>query len=559
MIQEISGSTDEYVGLPELLPARMLNEFVYCPRLFYLEWVDRRWADSGDTTQGALAHDATERRGGRMPAVDQPEPPRTTTQVQISDRDLGVIAVLDRVDHADGTSTPVDVKKGRAPFDETIWPSDRIQVLAQAVLLRRAGYAVTRAEVSYLSTHTRVAIEVPEDAEDEVRRLVVAARATADALAAPLPLVNDPKCPRCSLAPLCLPDETNALLHRSEAHPRNIMPRDPDAQPLYVSTQGAVVRVSGLRLLVVADGETLADVRLVDVAQVCVVGNVQVTTQAQAALWRRGATIVWLSYGGWLNGWSQGPLNGHVELRRRQVLAHAQGQHIAAKMIRGKIHNQRVLLRRNAKCGVPLTALRSMGELELAASDASTVQELLGIEGAAARQYFDNFEHMLSPECEFSGEFRANGRTRRPPLDPVNAVLGFTYALLTKDLVATLVGVGLDPYLGVLHRSRYGRPALALDLAEEFRALIAESVTIQCFNNGELREIHFVRHPLGVRLTADGRKAVIAAYERRMRSHLRHPTFGYRLSYRRLLDVQARLLAAVMLGELPTYTPLMTR
>jgi CRISPR-associated protein Cas1 len=232
---------------------------------------------------------------------------------------------------------------------------------------------------------------------------------------------------------------------------------------------------------------------------------------------------------------------------------------LAAEMIRGKIHNQRILLRRNAKTGLPDAALASLRTLSAAARDATTIPELLGIEGAAARLYFENFDRMISPQLSFGAEFLSHGRARRPAPDPVNSVLGFCYSLLVKDLVATLVGVGLDAYLGVLHRSRYGRPALALDLAEEFRPLIADSVTLQCFNNGEVNEKHFVRHPLGVRLTPDGRRAVISAYERRMGDHLKHPTFGYRISYRRVLDVQARVLAAAMLGEIPKYVPVVTR
>lgn len=545
-------------GEPDLIPARMLNEFVYCPRLFYLEWVDRLWADSHDTMQGHLAHDANDQRGGRMPPPAAVDPPRTTAQVEISDPDLGVVAVIDRVDHDDGSSTPVDLKKGRPPR-EGVWPADRAQVLTQAVLLRRAGYRVGHAEVSYLGARTKVRVEVGDDAEAEVAALVAAARHTARSVSAPLPLVNDPRCPRCSLVGLCLPDETNALLERSETPPRTIVPRDPDAQPLYVSTPGAMVRVSGLRLTAEAKGEVLADVRLADVAQLCVVGNVQVTTQALSALWRAGAVVLYLGHGGWFNGWSQGPPGKHVELRRRQVIAHAQGVSFACEMIRGKIHNQRVLLRRNAKTGVPETTVTALRTLSAAAHDATTIPELLGIEGAAARLYFENFDRMISPQLSFGAEFLSHGRARRPPPDPVNSVLGFCYSLLIKDLVATLVGVGLDAYLGVLHRSRYGRPALALDLAEEFRPLIAESVTLQCFNNGEVSEKHFVRHPLGVRLTPDGRRAVIAAYERRMGNHLKHPTFGYRISYRRVLDVQARVLAAAILGEIPKYVPVMTR
>ena len=534
----------EYSVEPQLVPARMLNELVYCQRLFHLEWVDGRWAHNDDTIQGSVAHDATDRRSGRMPAPDEEEKPFTSIQVTLSDPDLGVTAVIDRVDHEDGSSSPVDMKKGSGPGDGGMWPADRVQVLTQAVLLRRAGYSVNRAEISYLGSHHRAAIEVGPDAETEVRELVALARKVAAQELPPPPLLNDPRCPRCSLAPLCMPDETNYLLERSSAQPRRIIVKNPDTRPVYVNTQGASVKASGGRLLVAVKGETVAERRLLDVSQLCVVGNVQITTQALKALWRRGVVVIWLSYGGWLDGWSQGPMNGHVTLRRRQVLASVHGLRFAQHMIRGKIHNQRVLLRRNAKVSLDASVLDQLKELETKAESAASLETLLGIEGTAARLYFGQFHTLLSPRCEVAAEFQAHGRARRPPPDPVNAVL---------------TGVGLDPFLGVLHQPRYGRPALALDLAEEFRALVAESVALQCFNNGEINEKSFMRGHLGVVLTADGRRSVIQAYERRLDMELKHPLFGYQVSYRRVLDLQARVLAASFTGELDSYTPLMTR
>lgn len=549
----------EYSAGPQLVPARMLNELVYCQRLFHLEWVDGRWAHNDDTVQGSVAHDATDRRSGRMPAPDEEEKPFTSIQVTLSDPDLGVTAVIDRVDHEDGSSSPVDMKKGSGPGDGGMWPADRVQVLTQAVLLRRAGYSVNRAEISYLGSHHRASIDVGPDAEMEVRELVALARKVAAQELPPPPLLNDPRCPRCSLAPLCMPDETNYLLERSSAQPRRIIVKNPDTRTVYVNTQGASVKVSGGRLLVAVKGETVAERRLLDVSQVCVVGNVQITTQALKALWRRGVTVIWLSYGGWLDGWSQGPMSGHVTLRRRQVLASVHGLRFAQQMIRGKIHNQRVLLRRNAKVPLDDSVLGQLKELEAKTEFAASLETLLGIEGTAVRLYFGQFHTLLSPRCEVAAEFQAHGRARRPPPDPVNAVLGFCYSLLTKDLVAVLTGVGLDPFLGVLHQPRYGRPALALDLAEEFRALVAESVALQCFNNGEINEKSFMRGHLGVVLTADGRRSVIQAHERRLDMELKYPLFGYQVSYRRVLDLQARVLAASFTGELDSYTPLMTR
>ena len=160
---------------------------------------------------------------------------------------------------------------------------------------------------------------------------------------------------------------------------------------------------------------------------------------------------------------------------------------------------------------------------------------------------------------ESLGSFDFNGRNRRPPRDPINCLLSYVYALLTKDLTAVAIAVGFDPYLGVFHRPRFGRPALSLDLAEEFRPLVAESVVINVVNNGEIAERDFLVRAGGVSLTQDGRRSVLSAYERRLDTEVTHPTYGYRITYRRVFEVQARVLAAHLLGEIPGYTPFMTR
>jgi CRISPR-associated protein Cas1 len=228
-------------------------------------------------------------------------------------------------------------------------------------------------------------------------------------------------------------------------------------------------------------------------------------------------------------------------------------------MIEGKIKNCRTLLRRNSKTP-PGQAIDQLAELAAASATPAGYPTLLGLEGAAARIYFSRFSDMLTAGSSLDiAAFDTNGRARRPPPDPVNALLSFTYALLVKDLTTTLTTIGFDPYYGVLHRPRYGRPALALDLAEEFRPLIADSTVIQLINNGEIRPSHFTRRAGGCQLDRDGRRAVINAYERRMAHEIKHPVFSYRVNYRRALDVQGRILAAHLTGELPEYTPFTTR
>jgi CRISPR-associated protein Cas1 len=138
-------------------------------------------------------------------------------------------------------------------------------------------------------------------------------------------------------------------------------------------------------------------------------------------------------------------------------------------------------------------------------------------------------------------------------------LLSFLYSLLVKELTVTCWAVGLDPFMGFYHRPRFGRPSLALDLAEEFRPLVGDSVMLQLVNNGEVSPSDFVVRAGGVALTTAGRKTVLSAYERRMATEIRHSLFGYQASYRRILEVQVRLLAAYMLNDIPEYTPFTTR
>lgn len=543
--------------VPALLPARMLNEFVYCPRLFYLEWVDRQWESSDDTEAGRWVHRDVDARGGVIGDDGDPHP-ATVRSVAVSDEGWGLTAVIDRVDHDDGTFSPVDYKRGRPDPTGEPWPADRIQSLAQCALLEAAGHQVSEGLLSYAEVHRRVSVEWTDAARRELRDTLARARETAAAPRAPLPLVDSPKCTRCSLAGLCLPDEINILLARQEVAGRRILPRNPDSRPVYVTEPGAMVSVKGGRLVVTRRREPITDMRLIDVQSLSVFGNVQVSTQALGRLWGVGAPVLYLSGGGWLNGWSQGQPLKNVELRRRQVVAGIVGVRHASRVVNGKIRNQRTLLRRLSRGGADPATLDTMADLAAEALKAKSLAALFGIEGVAARLYFEGFPKMFKAE-QTARDFSISGRTRRPAQDPVNCVLNYCYALLTRDLVVACLSIGLDPYMGVYHRPRFGRPSMALDLMEEFRPIVADSVAISMFNNGEISDKSFVARGVGVQLTQEGRKKVIRAYERRVKSEMKHPVYGYRISYRRSFEVQGRVMAAAMLGDIDEYVPVVTR
>jgi CRISPR-associated protein Cas1 len=231
---------------------------------------------------------------------------------------------------------------------------------------------------------------------------------------------------------------------------------------------------------------------------------------------------------------------------------------LSRKFVEGKILNCRTLLRRNSE-PPPEETLRRLKELANDASKADAEESLLGLEGTAARLYFEGLGTLLKPRSGADAAFDFNGRNRRPPRDPVNALLSFAYALLVKDVRLALTAVGFDCTMGFYHKPRPGRPALALDLMEEFRPLVADSVVLSAVNTEVVQAQDFTRAGGGVSLGDKARKSFIAAYERRMEQEITHPIFGYQVSYRRILEVQARLLARVVSGELPEYPGFRTR
>lgn len=508
----------------ELVPARIVNEHVYCPRLAYLEWVERRFTDNDDTVEGTLVHARVDRaRGSPPPAASANEgadPPPSTSVTLASER-LGLVAKIDLLEPRAGTVVPVEYKRGRPrSADEVLWPPERAQVAVHVALLRDAGYRVDHAEVYFHSTRSRHRVEIDETAIVEASRAANEVRVNARSSEAPPPLVDSPKCGRCSLVGVCLPDEVNLLSGSVEKRPR----------------------------------------RLIDVSHVAVFGRVEVSTPLLHACFGAGVPILWLTWGGWLRGVATGGPTGHVELRLRQYRASATGvPGLPGGFVAGKIRNGRTLLRRHLSSSEVGRALTQLADLARQAEDEADTARLLGIEGTAARIFYEWFPLLLSDHAELRSAFAFEGRNRRPPRDRLNALISFVSSLLVKDTTIAAIAAGLDPHVGLLHRPRFGRPSMALDLAEEFRPLIADSVVMTAINNGEVRVNDFVERAGAVSLTDRGRRAVIAAYERRMVTELTHPLFGYKLSYRRALELQARLLGAMLLGDIPRYRPLTTR
>ncbi len=544
--------------VPKLIPVRMVNEFEYCPRLFYLEWVQARFVDNPDTVEGRYVHRRVDLGGGRIDDPAGENPVNVARSVTLGSDRLGLITKADIIEgSADGSVVPVEAKRGRPPSHGPAWSPELVQLCAIGLILQDNGYDCTEGQIFFAETRQRVTVEFDEDLVSKTLSLIKDIRPVAAAVDPPPPLVDSPKCPRCSLVGICLPDETNFHTRKSIKKARRLTPRDSAARPLYVSEQGARIGIRAGRVVVTHRNENIDEIRAIDVSQISVFGNVQMSSQLMRAMFSREIPICWFSYGGWFQGIAHGLPSKHVELRRRQVGIAAQaGLPVARRLVEGKIRNCRTLLRRNSRTDVT-SVLPQLKRLADHAIEAESVESLLGFEGTAARLYFGRFAGML--KNDELGTFDINGRNRRPPKDAINCLLSYAYSLLVKDLTATAHGVGFDPYLGFYHRPRFGRPALALDLAEEFRPLIADSVVVNVINNGEIRSTGFIIRAQGVALNQQARRSFLSAYERRLEQTIIHPTYKYKITYRRVLEVQARMLAAYLMGEIPEYIPFMTR
>ncbi|MCA9493974.1 MAG: CRISPR-associated endonuclease Cas1 [Myxococcales bacterium] len=542
----------------------MLNEVVYCPRLYALEHLNGEWADSADTVRGRTVH----RRVDQPSLVLLPDPeddggeeaPDVVRSVELSDDGLGIRAKLDLVEVDGGVLVPVDYKRGRVPpVAEGAYLPERVQVCAQVLLLRAHGYVVPKGVLYFAGSRRRVDVWPTDELVARTLQAVEEARELREAMELPPPLVDDPRCRGCSLVGICLPDEHNALTYRSTSV-RPLVPAREEGLPLYVEARGAKLALQGGEIVVKVEGKVVDRARIVDTSRVVVRGAVSLTSPLLAALAERDVPVAVHGFADRLVGWFV-PASGRNVLSR--IAQHRvagdpdQALLVARRIVHGKIANQRTLLRRNG-ADVPdrvLGVLAEQAERALAAED---LDGLRGIEGYAARVYFEHFGSMLKDRA-LAGGFDLDGRNRRPPRDPVNALLSLGYAFLAREATNVLVSVGLDAWVGFLHLPRPGRPALALDLMEEFRPIVADSVVLQVLNTGAVGPGDFDVQRVGTRLRDGGRRSFIRAFERRMAEEATHPVFGTKLSYRRILEVQARLMAKAALGEIEAYTPFKVR
>jgi CRISPR-associated protein Cas1 len=584
---------------PDLIPVRALNQVTYCPRLYYLEYVESVMPINEFVEDGQFQH----RR------VNDPDLANRTRKdgdvlrtrsVSISSERLGISGKLDLLEETTQSVRPVETKRSAAPNDQnghpTFWDNDAVQLCAQALLVEESqDVQVDSGFIYYHGSKSRVQVIFDETLRNQTLAAITLARdlSQSDIPPEPLPTELRHRCFGCSLAPICLPEETLYLIHQPTLGPEaaiepeapsstttltRVIPQNDDKAVLYVHEQGSHVGKRGEHLVVNYRGETINRVPLVAIRQMVVFGNVQVSTQALHTLVECEVGVAFLTaYGKFIAALAPAPPK-NVSLRARQYQVFSDPTKtlpLARAVVAAKIANQRTLLMRSLRSqpkpepetsgGAPETddnpttprpsdepAVREMAEMMSRAAYAPDPATLLGLEGQAAALYFGNFGRMLKAKAP-GANFDFTTRNRRPPRDPVNALLSFAYAILTKDCFSAACTVGFDVYQGFYHTGRHGRPSLALDLMEEFRPVIADSVVLNLINNGMLTDKDFLTWRDACQLTDEGRATFFAAYEQRKATEVTHPVFGYKMSYGRMLEVQARMLAAHVRGDIPRY------
>lgn len=548
------------------MPVRRLHNFLYCPRLFYYQWVEDLFVESGETVSGTALHSRVDEPSHLRDQDLDPAERSLLRSVSVQSEKLGLVGVVDLIEDKGSGRELLDYKRGAPRRDENgelqAKENDAVQVAAYALMLEEAGLPVERASIYYAAERKRVLVNLGDDLIRKTRDALELARQVALSETCPPPLKDDPRCLHCSAYSICLPNESAFWSGSLGEAPRDKEPPRPpgdQGEILVVQNSRAYVGRRGGELTVSMDGEVVSRHPLEQTQSVYLFGPVQMSTQAVQGCLERSLPIAYFSPAGRFLGMTAGLPTSGIDARLGQYRLFGEPglrAQLAARIVSAKIHNQRVLLMRNGSA--PKAVLEMMARLrDDSAKTLHSLDTLRGIEGMAAALYFEHFGTMLKGTAFENFDF--SGRNRRPPADPVNALLSQGYSILAKELTGVSHAVGLDPFVGFLHQPRFGRPALALDLMEEFRPLIADSVAISLLNRRELDLGDFVRTTRGTFLSDDGRKQFWRAWFRRMDTEVSHPQFGYKMSYRRMLDVQVRQLWRYCRGEATEYHPFTTR
>lgn len=535
------------------LSVHSLHALAYCERLFFLEEVERVRVADERVYAGRTLHVEIERE----------EDDDEILTLRLESEKYNLIGKIDCIRRRDASIIPYEHKRGRsarsADGKAQVWASDRLQIIAYSLLVEeQAGKTISEGRVRYHADNVTVRVPIDEKAREDFQNALNRAKFLQASVERPPVTSNERLCVKCSLAPVCLPEEARLAESLNETkgdepqlenQPLRLFPANDDRQILHVLTNGAKVGRKGDQLEVWSpDTEEKTRYPVQEIGQVVIHGFAQISTQALRLCADRNLGVHWISYGGrYMGAWSSG--QGSVQRRIRQYQALTNPDFclsLAKRLAEAKARGQLgFLLRASRESGREISdvreAIAGIRKLLSPLNRTESADSLRGYEGSVGAAYFKALPHLV--KTEIGDAMRPDGRNRRPPRDRCNALLSYGYALLLKDITNAILVVGLDPSLGFYHTPRSQAHPLALDLMELFRVPLVDLPVIASINRRQWDETEdFTIAGKQVWLSDSGRKKFIQIYERRKADQWKHPVIGYSLSYSRLIELEVRLL-----------------
>jgi len=535
-----------------------LHALVYCPRLFYLEEVEELYTQDAAVFAGRRLHVELEKQ-------EEEE----WEELFLESAELGLRGRVDALRTRDGQTIPYEHKRGRSHRGDNnqpqAWESDRLQILAYACLMESAlGIPVPEGRIRYHADNVLVHVALDDAGRGAVREAVQEARSLRASAYRPPVTDNERLCARCSLAPVCLPEEAR-LAHDREWQPIRLFPKDDERQVIHVLEPGTCVGRTGEQLKITRRDQPVEKVPARQVGQVVLHSFSQISTQAMHFCASQEIGVHFISGGGRYLG-SFDARQGSIQRRIRQYAALSNPEtclELARKLVICRGQGQRKFLMRGQRGRGEVPAKLQQAIIQMKAvlkqiPRVNSLESLLGLEGNLAALYFGALPFLVS--AEVAPELHFTGRSRRPPKDRFNALLSFGYALLLKDVMNGILTVGLEPALGFYHQPRSQAAPLALDLMEIFRVPLVDLPIMGSINRGQWDvQTDFEVRGGQVWLSDTGRQKLIEVYERRKEESWKHPATGYSLTYRRLLELEVRLLEKEWSGEGGLFAQLVLR
>jgi CRISP-associated protein Cas1 len=535
-----------------------LHALAYCQRLFYLEEVEELYTQDAAVFAGRRLHVELEKQEDE-----------DWEELFLESAELGLRGKVDALRTRDGQVIPYEHKRGRSHRDEDgqpqAWESDRLQILCYAYLLELAlQVPIQEGRIRYHAENVLVHVPLDDAGRAEVRKAITQARELRQSPCRPPVATNERLCARCSLAPVCLPEEAR-LAHDREWQPVRLFPEDDEREVLHILEPGTSVGRTGEQLKISRRDQPVEKLPARQVGQVVLHSFSQISTQALHFCADQNIGVHFVSGGGRYLG-SFDSRRGSIQRRIRQYQALIDPEmclSLARRLVVCRAQGQRKFLMRGQRGqtevpGALTAAITQMKILLKQVPQAGSLATLLGLEGNLAAQYFGALPHLFTDGVDPA--LRFDGRNRRPPRDRCNALLGFGYALLLKDVMNAILAVGLEPALGFYHQPRSQAAPLALDLLEIFRVPLVDMPVLASINRGQwqVKEDFEVRGQQ-VWLTDSGRRRFVEIYERRKQEVWKHPVTQYSLTYRRLIELEVRLLEKEWSGEGGLFAQLVVR